>query len=106
MIPIIRDLLAAEKEAERIIGDARERVEQERSELEAEEQAHLQEARKFADARVSEETAQARSEGQAKYEAAREQARAAVTEFLAENDEEIESVVREIAEYVCRPEMD
>ena len=106
MIPIIRDLLDAEKEAERIVGEAREQVQKERTEVESEEQSRLQEARKAASVRIEEELSQARSEEQARFAAAREQAHSAVEEFLAENDDQIERVVRDIVGYVCRREAD
>lgn len=106
MISIVRDLLDAEKEADKIVNEAREQVQTERSDIAATEQIQLQAARKAGDERIRNHAREVHKEGQARLAAARKQANDAVSQFLVDSADQIDLVVNEVVAYICRSEVD
>lgn len=106
MIPIIEGLINAEKEAEKIIADARERVQTERSELESREQSILQEARRSADARLQQSVNEARLEAEARYSTAVLKAKAEADQFIGGSRAELAATVDAVVTEICRSQLE
>ena len=106
MVPIIQSLLDAENQAEQIIAVARERVQQERSEWEREEQTRLREATLAAENRVQAELESARADAQTRRDQATRRLSVLADEYAAQNREAIERAIEDVVREICRPELE
>jgi V/A-type H+-transporting ATPase subunit G/H len=104
MQEIVTKVLAAEREAETKIQQARSEAGKIRAEADRKAQEGLQAAREQATGRSEETLAEARSQAQAKYEKALQQSRDESRAFFESRGKEIELAVQRVTSLIIAPE--
>lgn len=104
MNEIVDEVIKAEQEAEKIVDQAREQVQEERNTLELELNERLKQAKEAAQKLMQETIARAKKEAQQEYSDIITKAEEENKVFLQENADKVDKIIENIVHLIITPE--